>query len=206
MLSSSELARDPLTVACVLRSGGDFDAEYVERLRDGVAAHLELEHRFVALSDCPVPCERLSLQTDWPGWWAKLELFRQLRTGRTLYFDLDTVIVGPLDAIAATPWRFAMLRDWLHPTTFNSSVMAWSGDWSHIAAEFTVERGAGYRTPQRWVDQGWIAEHAGPPPQVLQDAFPGAFVSRKVGPRHGPAERVVCFHGHPRPRDVGWRA
>lgn len=205
MLAEGGAARGDLTVACVLRSGGDFDAEYVERLRDAVSAHLELDHRFVALSDVPVPCERIALRTDWPGWWAKLELFRELRTGRVLYFDLDTVIVGPIDAIAATPFRFAMLRDWAYPATFNSSVMAWSGDCSAIAEGFTVERGAAYRTPERWADQGWIAERAPAPIEALQDAFPRAFVSRKLGPRHGAAERVVCFHGQPRPRDVGWR-
>lgn len=197
--------RGDLTVACVLRSGGDFDAEYVERLRDSVARHLELEHRFVALSDVPVPCERIALKTDWPGWWAKLELFRELRTGRTLYFDLDTLIVGPIDAIAATPFEFAMLRDWARPETFNSSVMAWSGDCSGIAQDFTTEGGAAYCTPQRWGDQGWIAERAPPPITALQDVFLGSFVSRKLGPRYGADERVICFHGQPRPRDSGWR-
>lgn len=204
MLPATETPRDFITVACLLRSGGDFDAEYVERLRDGVSRHLELEHRFVALSDVAVPCERIPLETDWPGWWSKLELFRALRSGRVIYFDLDVVITGPLDAIAARRFEFAMLRDFAHPSTFNSSAMAWSGNWSHVAELFTPSRAAEYQTAERWGDQGWIVEHLGQYPEALQDAFPGAFVSRKFGPRFGDAERVVCFHGRPRPRDVGW--
>ena len=96
MFSKTRSAISDLTIACVLRSGGDFDAEYVERLRDGVAANLSLPHRFVCLSDIEVPCERVALRHGWPGWWSKLELFEQLK-GRVLYFDLDTVIAGSLN-------------------------------------------------------------------------------------------------------------
>jgi hypothetical protein len=32
--------------------------------------------RFVCLADTPVTCERWPLLDDWPGWWAKMELFR----------------------------------------------------------------------------------------------------------------------------------
>lgn len=88
-----------LTVACVLKSGGDFDAEYVERLRDGVSKHLG-PHRFVCLSDVPVPCERISLKHDLPGWWSKMELFRpDTGLGDIFYLDLDTVIVGDLSPL-----------------------------------------------------------------------------------------------------------
>jgi len=110
MFSETRSAIGDLTIACVLRSGGDFDQEYVERLRDGVAANLSLPHRFVCLSDVEVPCERLALQHGWPGWWSKLELFEQLK-GRVLYFDLDTVIAGSLDEIASYPHAFSMLSD-----------------------------------------------------------------------------------------------
>lgn len=190
-----------LTVACVLKIGGDYDAEYVERLRDGVAANLT-GHRFVCLSDVDVPCERVPLVQDWPGWWSKLELFQHL-TGPTLYFDLDTVITGPLDELAACAWGFAMLRDFAYPQSFASGVMAWSGDHGYLAEGFTLEAAASYCVPGRWGDQGWIAERADPRP--LQAEVPGQIVSRKYGLRHPKEERVVCFHGLPRPRDVGWK-
>jgi hypothetical protein len=193
-----------LTVACVLRSGGDFDAEYVERLQHDVAKHLGRRHRFVCLSDVPVPCERLPLRHGWPGWWSKLELFEQLR-GRVLYFDLDTVIVGSLDAIADYPHEFSMLSDFSDERRFASGVMAWSGDWGHIARGFAVERIGEYGSAERWGDQGWIVDHLGRTPESLQRLFPAQFSSRKLGARDRRNERVVCFHGHPRPRDVGWQ-
>lgn len=203
MLAEGGAAIGDLTVACVLRSGGDFDAEYVERLRDGVARHLSLPHRFVCLTDVEVPCERLELRYGWPGWWSKLELFEQL-TGRTLYFDLDTVIVGSLDTIARYPHRFSMLEDFTRPGLPASGVMAWSGNWSHLAEHFKPWRARDYTRGDRLGDQAWIAEHLGGTPALLQRLFPGQISSVKVGLRDRSNERVVCFHGKPRPRDTNW--
>jgi hypothetical protein len=204
MLSETRSAISDLTIACVLRSGGDFDAEYVERLRDGVAANLSLPHRFVCLSDIEVPCERVALRHGWPGWWSKLELFEQLK-GPVLYFDLDTVIAGSLDEIASYPHAFSMLSDFSDERRFASGVMAWSGDWSHIAHGFALERIGNYQSAARWGDQGWIVERLGRTPDSLQRLFPGQVSSRKLGTRDRRQERVVCFHGVPRPREVGWQ-
>src|SRR6185437_3375269 len=118
-----------LTVACVLRSGGLYDAEWVAKLQRGVARHLTLPYRFVCFSDCPVPCERIPLRHDWPGWWSKLEIFSQPIEGTTLYFDLDTVVVGSLDRIAAYPHRFTMCHEYYRQHLLCSTAMAWSGDY-----------------------------------------------------------------------------
>lgn len=204
MLAESRPSIGDLTIACVLKSGGDFDAEYVERLRDGVAAHLTIPYRFVCLSDVPVSCERIELRRGWPGWWSKLELFELLK-GPTLYFDLDTVIVGSLDEIASYPHRFSMLADFVRPATFASGMMAWCGDWSHLANGFSEDAIARYQRHRRLGDQGWIQDRLDRPPDVLQRLFPGQIGSRKVRGRDKARERVVCFHGLPRPRDVDWK-
>jgi len=86
-----------LTVACVLRSGGKFDSEYVRKLRDGVLRFANVPHRFVCLSDVDVPCERIPLEHNWPGWWSKIELFRPgVIKAPMLYLDLDTIVIGSL--------------------------------------------------------------------------------------------------------------
>lgn len=141
---------------------------------------------------------------EWPGWWSKLELF-EVFTGPTLYFDLDTVIVGSIDELADYPHHFSMLTDFGRPQTCQSAVMAWCGDWSHIAFGFSMDRAEEYTTPLRWGDQGWIEEHAGVEPDRFQELFPRQIVSRKFGARWPGEERVVCFHGLPRPRDVNWQ-
>lgn len=113
-----------LTVICVLKSGGIYDAKWVRKLRDGVARKLKGPHRFACLSDVDVPCERIPLIHDWPGWWSKIELFRPgVVSGPTLYLDLDNVPVGDLAPLASHPHDFAMLRNFNRPEYASSCVM-----------------------------------------------------------------------------------
>lgn len=199
-----------LTVACVLRSGGDFRAEHAARLRSAVAEHLP-GARWRCLSDVPEVATD-PLVHGWPGWWSKIELFRPgLLVGPTLYLDLDTVIVGSLSEIGAaiSPGRLLMLRDFFYPERAGSGMMGWAGDWSAIHAAFAADPEAHMRrcrSRAAWGDQGFIAGLI--EPAFWQDAIPGQIVSYKAHCRRGvPAgARVVCFHGHPRPWEVGWLA
>jgi hypothetical protein len=206
-----------ITVACVLRSGGDYTAEDVERLRDGVAGNLTLPHRFVCLSDVPVPCERIPLTSGWPGWWSKMELFRPDIAGGLLFFDLDTVIAGNLDAIAAIN-RFAILRDvYRGGRAFQSSAMFLPEATRREVWRKWVRDPLGHmRDCGRGGDQVFL-ESCELTRTFWQDELPGHFVSYKVHVRaehRHPREtgsgsipdnaRVVIFHGYPRPREVNW--
>lgn len=199
-----------LTVACTLRSGGIYDAIWVERLRAGVARHMPFDHRFVCLSDVDVPCERIQLLHDWPSWWSKIELFRL--PGPLLYLDLDTAIVGDLSDLA---WQAAqpgltMLRDFYAPDHFGSGVMAWGG--SHYDAPRSIYDAFKaepdelmHRSRARMGDQAYIEEAYGrdriTPWQRLTG---GQIVSYKVHCRGGipPDARIVCLHGKPKFADM----
>lgn len=105
-----------LTVACVLWVGEFEDRRYsplwVTRLRDQVAAWLPEPHRFVCLSNVDVPgVETIPLVTDWPGWWAKLEIFNPEHDlcDRVLYLDLDVFTTGDLTPIAHFPAPIALM-------------------------------------------------------------------------------------------------
>lgn len=199
------------TVACVLKSGGCYDAEDVAHLRCGISQHLP-GARFVCFSDVQVPCERIPLRQDWPGWWSKMSLFDpDLCQDDLLYFDLDTMITGPLADIAATPGP-AILRDFYRPQGLQSSVMkiphsAKLTIWKGFCADpvWHMDRCS---TPDKWGDQGFIEEHWLLNSVRWQDAHPGRFVSYKVDNLHingVPAgASVVVFHGQPKPRDIGW--
>jgi hypothetical protein len=196
-----------LTVACVLRFGGEYGPDHVARLRDGVARHLSLKHRFVCLSDVPVPCERIPLKHHWPGWFSKIELFRRENLpGDVFYLDLDTCIVGPLDDLVR-PHRFTVLRNfWVdanHPR-IGSGLMAWGVDLSLIYERFKADARAlmdAAVVKENWGDQGIIQRKTPIQPQRWQDVAPGRVVSWKMHCKAGvpPRASIVCFHGQPRP-------
>ncbi|HLO79213.1 MAG TPA: class I SAM-dependent methyltransferase [Magnetospirillum sp.] len=143
-----------------------------------------------------------------PGWWAKLGLFKPRvfpAWDRVLFLDLDTLITGPLDAIAAYDGDFATLRDVYRPDGLQSSVMAWRADGPANRIWFDYED-AGRPKPAGG-DQAWI-ERAYPEADILQEQFPGLFESYKASRGAVPAKAsVVVFHGQPRPHEVGgWAA
>lgn len=200
-----------LTVACVLRSGGEYTPAHVAALQDGVERNLSRPHRFVCLSDMEVDCERILLRNKWPGWWSKIEAFRPaLFWGPVLYIDLDTIVTGSLDGIVDNH-RFTVLRNfWAEaygePDRIGSGLMAWNVDLSAIYSAFASapeKHIADYNCRARWGDQAWIKTHTPIPMERWQDKFPGKVVSFKkhVLPtkRVPDGAAVCCFHGEPRP-------
>jgi hypothetical protein len=187
-------------ILTVLRSGGDYTWEHVERLRAQCEQHAP-DSRFHCLHD------DLMLH-KWPGWFSKIEALRL--TGPILYMDLDTSVMGDLTPLleAAETRRFIALRNPLPtPSRFGSGLMAWSGDMSHVYRRFAADPArhvARCTTQAVWGDQGFIAEDE-PDPTLWQDILPGQIVSWKVECKQGIPEtaRVVYFHGKPRPWDVG---
>ncbi|MBB6413742.1 hypothetical protein [Mesorhizobium sangaii] len=67
--------------------------------------------------------ELIPLRHGWPGWWAKMELFRPELRDDWLVFDLDTSIVGSLADMAAVEDPVIM-RDVVRPGSLQSSIMA----------------------------------------------------------------------------------
>lgn len=179
-----------LTVACV--EVGNYlgrGTEYVAKLRAMVARHLSQPFRFECIT-----------QSDKPGWWAKVDLFEPDRfTGRVLYLDLDTVIVGPLDALAESK-GILHLADWgWTKNDYGSGVMVWdAGEHAEVWSRYTPNVPDQFRGDQDWMTHlgGWAAL-----PKGLCVSY--RYVSI-VAPPLGAS--VVCFHGSPKPHEVisGW--
>lgn len=204
-----------LTVACVLRSGGEYTPEYVRVLHEGVATHLPEPFRFVCLTDIhegwdyagPLLFDTEPLLHDWPGWWAKLELFRPgLFSGPVLFADLDTVVVGDLSGLASYRGTFAILTDFYRPERGQSAVMMWTpGPHTEAIYRRFLEDPADpmYRLHS---DQSFI-DLCLPNADRIQDRYPGQCVSYKVhcrGRGVPDGARLVCAHGRPKPWDAEW--
>lgn len=193
-------------IVLVLKSGGIYGPDDVARLADQIDRQAPWA-TVVCLSDVDVPVPRIPLRYGWPGWWSKMELYRPDVPGDFLYMDLDTVVKGPLDELLAID-RLALLRDFYREWGLGSGLMylpesaraeIWS-EWSRRPEAWMAEHAIG--GDQEFLERFWLGRAA-----RIQDLVPGQVCSYKA---HTPADRlmarVVCFHGEPKPRDVGWIA
>lgn len=208
------------TVACVLRSGGRYGLEYVHRLADGLARH-EPSARFVCFTDLQIPgISTVELSYDWPGWWAKMHLFRPgLFRGGVLYLDLDTVIVGdPKHLLRHTADVPLVLADFDRPNRMiGTGIMLWSGDaMAPVWTAFMQDPDdAILKYPIRM--DHFIYDHL-PEHGFVQDVFRRQVISyRYKGPWRTVAQqrrpdivprgipggaRLVCMHGTPTLEDL----
>ena len=199
-----------LTVLCVLRSGGIYTPEWVRKLRDAAERQIVGRYKFVCLSDVDVPCERIDIANDWPGWWAKITIFRPgVIDGPTLYLDLDTVLTGPIDV--RVPHDFAMLRNFWVPDMVGSGVMWFSGEnVPHKVYDKFVRQPLAYMAhhkrhedPPYIGDQAFVWDALNREVDQVNDYLPGIYSYKMHCLRRLPADAsIVCFHGLPRPTEV----
>jgi len=155
-----------INVVCVLRQGGKvgYDASWVEKLQRGVARNLSVPHRFVCLSDCVVPCERIALESAGKGFWSKMQLFRPgLFSGPVLYLDLDTVICNSLDPIVERiqTQEFVMWYE-ADKNIHSSAFMWWRQDHSWLWELYQQQSSEHwtnlYSAPPLYGDQAFVSE------------------------------------------------
>jgi hypothetical protein len=179
-----------ITVVCV--NVGDYlgrGDEYVAKLRAMVAHNLQAPHAFECIRE-----------SDKFGWWAKVDLFAPGRfSGRVLYLDLDTAIVGPLDALVGMK-GIIHLTDWgWTRNDYCSAVMVWDArEHEDIFTRYSRDAVKNLHGDQDWITQlgGWQALPKGLCVSYRYEC--------KVSPPAGAS--VVCFHGQPKPHEIrsGW--
>ncbi len=226
------------TFVCVLKSGvfkpwpyKDYTVQYgpqhVQWLREQFVAQVKTSHRFVCLTDMEIPgVETLPLQDNLPGWWSKLEIFRDF--AKATYVDLDTVICGDISGPLCSGHKFTMSSHMTKRFGVNSSVMSWDGDYSFLYDDFMARKNeimAQYVVKSHWGDQDFIRDtlttrlggpivkfqHTMPDfilsykHDILNKGMPMRFGSRRrarLGKDWWRGPRVVCFHGAPKPYEV----
>ena len=199
------MRREVLNVVCVKsrpkEGKPEYDHRYVNRLHAMVARNLSIPFRFVCYTDDPtgIKCPTRKLPANLYGWWAKLAIFKEGYDGKTLYLDLDTIIVGNLDFVDDYRGDFALLRDFYRPDGLGSGVMLWNRPHPHLWIDWLH---AG-KPEHELGDQGWMEQNLDEPDR-LQDIFPERFVSFKVHCNNEVPDgaAVVCFHGVPKPSDL----
>lgn len=203
-----------LVVTCVLKSGSfmnrqiklEYSAAQVLWLKKQVETHLKLPHKFICMTDIDIPgVETRKLLDEFPGWWSKMELFREFDS--CFYIDLDTVIVGDISNIVSYNHDFTVLTNLSNPASgrIGSGVMAWNKDLSHLYTKFkqnSIKYIKEFVVSDKWGDQGFIESNM-KIPHRFQNMFPNSILSYTFGlPNKDiiPEKcRIVCFHGAPKP-------
>lgn len=193
-------------------NGAKYANEEVQILRDQVRRNLAAPHDFWCLADRRIPGVDSIVDRDgWPGWWAKLSLFRYATAGQNLYLDLDCVVTGPLESLLSE--QLSMPANWGQSGYggCQSSVMAWGRDYSAIADAFDVKQlhpaengNCGAYGPRRlWGDQEFITALYGDPGEGAVKAMRGIYSYKYHCARSLPADAIaVAFHGEPKPGQV----
>lgn len=203
-----------LTVACVYWKGEfrgrekSYSEEWVIKLRNMVQRNLNIEHRFVCLSNVEIAgIETIPLKHDWPGWWSKIELFRSgLFEDRVVYLDLDTMVIRNMDRMVVWPQSFAVIGTGTGQRSFNkdnkelvvrynTSVMIFNSGFGDILYNEFAE------CPDYWMDrfrgdQDYIAHifrHLEILPAVWTEKF--RWLENKYLPPDGEVIILLCMSG-----------
>lgn len=196
-----------LTVVCT-NVGTTYGVEYVVKLQAMVARHLSIPHRFCCLTDDPgryadyPQITALKEQTGNQGWWCKIGIYHRANgfTGRVLYLDLDVIPVQDL-APMLPPDGYWVIRDWLEPEVFNSSLILFTAEEYYYLADQHTWRDKGTSK----TDQHYMAKHVKNPNfWNPQEVVSYKFDHCEEGPP--PEARIVIFHGYPKPHHFsqGW--
>ena len=180
-------------IVLVLRSGGEYKVEHVQRLREQIP-----DRRFVVFTDVKVDgVETVELLHDWPGWWAKMEMFRLDEP--FLFMDLDTTVKKDVEPLinVAKQHKFVALRDVYRGEkdrrALQSSLMYVDGTYGWLYDQF--------KQNPRFMDGGdQIFIQTRVKNAVFWQDITNEVSSYKVPTNIDPT--IWVYHGKPRPWDV----
>lgn len=211
-----------MKIVCVYATGGDFDAEYVEKLYDSINYYTHIP--FVCITDSddvPRHIPQEPLEYGFGGWWSKMEMFKKRDTD-ILYFDLDTIITGSIDLMIehCRGIRPFMLSDFYRPERLASGIMyipvniqelifkdfchhpygimnIFRGDQDYIEDLFRYYKVDVCRWDE-WLGKDYICSYKA---HVLKQ-YPNSMKPLDIDVTKSV---IVCYHGKPRPKDTGWK-
>lgn len=125
-----------ITIKTVLKSGGEYKPEHVQRMQEMLDRYVDCPSKFVCYSDVEIPDVIVRpLINGWKGWWSKIEMFRDVED--SFYIDLDMTITGNITDMVMVDSNFMALRN-MNPRIagIGSAMMKWKGDYSCLYRDF----------------------------------------------------------------------
>ncbi len=220
-----------VNVLCI-KWGRKYGSEYVNKLHSMVQRHLNRPHRFVCLTDDPegidpaievkpIPAVGFAEFDTRQPWtfghgWLKLTSFADplydLR-GRTLFLDLDIVIVDAIDGFFDVPGEFCVIKEWdKQDGTGNTSVYLYTIG-AHADALQHLKTDYPLAVTRVRNEQEFITQYLGRQGKVRywpaawcvsfkRHCVPRGLMSWVQTPRIPPGAKIIAFHGKPNPPDA----
>ncbi len=206
-----------------MKWGVKYDASAVNRLEQMVRRHLSRPYRFFCFTDDPAgiassvevrPLPRVDFPPGPERGWNKLGILDQKQTGlqgKTLYLDLDIVLMDAIDCFFEFPGEFCIICDWLRGgrNVGNSSVFRFApGRHQDMLPRFharTAEVLARFRNEQEYLSAAageltwWPEEWCRSFKRHCMYAFP---LSLLLTPRKPANVRILVHHGFPKPEEA----
>jgi hypothetical protein len=223
--------KDPVNIICI-KWGTKYGPDYVNKLRSMVQRHLKRPHRFVCLTDDtngidpsietkPIPMVGFDEFDQRKPWtfghgWLKLTSFASTLydlEGRTLFLDLDIVIVDSLDPFFDAQADFTVIKEWdKKDETGNTScylftIGAHADALAYLKNDYP-QSVANVRNEQEFITQFvarqgrlayWPAEWCR---SFKRHCMPKGLMSWFAEPTIPGGARIVIFHGKPNPPDA----
>ena len=220
-----------VNVLCI-KWGKKYGPEYVNRLHNMVRRHLHRPFRFVCLTDDaqgidpgievkpipPIGFDEFDQRKPWTfgHGWLKLTSFAKPLydlEGRTLFLDLDIVIVDSLDPFFDQPGEFVVIKEWdKKDGTGNTSVYLFTVG-AHVYALDHLRSGYPKVVEEVRNEQEFITGFLGRQgkvsywPEEWCRSFKRHCMRRGImgwfaPPVIPPGARVIAFHGKPNPPDA----
>lgn len=189
--------------------GEKYGPEYWNVLAASVRRNLSVPHRFIVICDNDIGLDRgieaiyMDLSKDFFDFWTKITIFRPRPfgiDGRILLLDVDTVITGSLDAVAALDGDFYTYPNWRGKDIAFAVTLMNAGSRRILWDLFVAD-------PQRMMkryasDEAFIADVF-----PNEESFPKPWIRSykdHCSTAGGVPEecRFICFHGRPNPHEV----
>lgn len=193
-----------LNIYTVLKTNQGWHTDYVIKFYQSLKRNISFDFKFYCLSDSLIEnintIPLIPLINDAPGYWHKVQLFRESIDIPTLYFDLDTIIKSDLDIILKDleNENFVMVRSPFKKPYHSSCIMYWNGDYRFVWEKY-ISNMRNYnemykrKIDQNYGDQLYISDTVNTY-NILQDIIsdPKSIGRIRKGPSYEHEKILIC--------------
>lgn len=219
------------TVNIVCMKWGDrYEPEYVNNLYHMVKRNISLPFRFICLTEYPEGIEPGVEVKPLPEFkepppkylrfclaWRKLALFDETvydLTGKTLFLDLDLLVIDNIDCFFSYSDKLAIIENWSQPNRLigQSSVFCFDiGKYTHLLEKYRNQQEEVLKNNR--TEQVYITRELGEGnfdyfpddwcKSFKMHCMPGGILNSFMTPTKIPKKaRIIVFHGNPNPPDA----